>query len=765
MKKSMFIAGFLLVFFLFAHEGKGQTASLQEWIVYFDNHANYSNFLNRYQDRIGDVEEGVAVTAKFTSQEIEDIRYLEIVSKVEKNYKKSLATNSSFNDPLLSQQWGLRKVGFSKVPMSFAPGNLLYRKEFVIQNETVPYEEQPFNSLQFDILLEKTPLSRLSIELGHIEGPWTLEVLDEQGALIATNTGELARLDVLLPKGKTYGSLRILVKQTESWNEQPVIKKVIGVDNLLVAVVDTGVSPHKDFCTNVLHSLGKDYVDGEGLATDENGHGTHVTGIIAACPNNGEGITGATGTAPVDIVPLKALDEEGSGTDFDVAQAVNDAVRLHASIINLSLAGRGETVILRNAIQEALRNDVVVVAAAGNWRTSTETIYPASYPGVITVAATNETDNTVSYSNYGWEVDISAPGLNIISTYLNDSYQSMGGTSMATPFVTSAVALLRTLNPDFDLIQVRQRLFQSALDIKTEGYDIYSGHGIVQFSGAMHLAPGESVDWLTMKDYQKIDFSKQQILGLSNGLVGKNIYLFIEGNFVSNFISTGNWLYLRLPWVDSARAERNVTVVAAEQNGDVLAWDKRNVTVTAGGSAHTFSDVPQAYWAYNDIQRAYSHRFVNGFGDGTFRPNEYLKRRHGLMMLDRLFAWRLDSIRSPFVDTPLELSGALSIYSAYEQKVVRGYNNGRFYPENLLTRAQMAVILARSLNLSETSFNGTIYPFKDLSNPGHFAYYAVQQLADKGIITKQDYFRPNDFITRAQFAAMVMRTYNYLQGR
>jgi hypothetical protein len=766
MKKSIFFIGMLMfVFSLFCHQEKTKAASLQEWIIYFDNQANYFKFVDEYRDRIEDAQEGFAIRAKFSLQEIEQIKHLHIVSQVEPNYKKSLASTISFNDPLLSEQWGLEKIDVNEASMPFTRKNLLHGKHFVINNETIQYEEQPLHSLHFEVLSEETPLSRISVELDHIEGPWSLEVLDEQGVLVAANTGELARLDVLLPKGNTYSSLQISIKHTEQWNQQPVVKKVIGVNHVLVAVIDTGAALHKDFCDNVLHSLGKDYVDEEGMAIDENGHGTHVTGIIAACPNNGEGIAGATGFAPVDIVPLKALDKNGSGNDFDVAQAVNDAAQLHVSIINLSLAGKGETLILREAIQEALQQNIIVVAAAGNWKTSTETIYPASYPGVITVAAANESDNTVSYSNYGWEVDISAPGSNIISTYLNDSYQSLGGTSMAAPFVTSAVAFLRASNPELDLIQVRQRLFQSALDIKAKGYDIYSGHGIVQISKAMHLPLSDSIDWLTMKDNQQIDFSKQQILGLSSGLIGKNIYLFMEGKLVSTFIGTNSWLYLNLPWVESTRNERNVEVIAADQSGKVLALDKRTIKTATGENWQSFSDVPQTYWAYEEIQRAYSQRFINGFSDGTFRPNEYLKRRHGLMMIDRLFSWPLDSINTPFKDTPIELSGALSIYSAYEQQVIKGYNDGNFYPENLLTRAQMAVILARALKLSETSYNGTIYPFKDLSNPEHFAYYAVQQLANIGIITKQDYFRPNDYITRAQFAAMVMRTYDYLQSR
>jgi Subtilase family/S-layer homology domain len=767
MKKSLWMISLLSIFFsLFFYHPKANAETLQEWILYFNDRANYLKFIEDYRDRIEGTSEELALNASFSPKEIEKIQQLSIVSHIEPNYKKSLAAVSpTFNDPLLSEQWGLEKVNAYQAVSKFTPENLLYGKHFLINNESIIYQEQPLNVLSFKVLLDKTKLSRISVELDHVEGPWSLEVRDENGTMIAANQGKLEKLDVLLPKNHTYDHLQIMVKNIAGWNNPPVIKKVTGVHHILVAVIDTGVSPHKDFCDNVLHSLGKDYINGNGLAIDENGHGTHVTGIIAACSNNGEGVAGTIGFAPVDILPLKVLDKNGNGSDFDIANAVNDAVLFHADIINLSLAGQGETTILREAIQNALMQNIVVVAAAGNWRTSIENIYPASYPGVITVAATDQNNNIFAYSNYGWKVDISAPGLNIISTYLDQNYQSLSGTSMATPYVTGAAAVLKSSDPALDVIQIRKRLFQSALDIKDKGYDIYSGHGLVQISQAVNLPSREEIDWLTIKDFQKVDFSKEQILGVSNGLIGKDIYVFTEGQLVLKLKADRRWISTTLPSINSVRNKRKVLVVAADKNGKVLTTDERLITARYGGDLESFSDVSKTYWAYEEIQRAYQQHFINGFSDGKFRPNEHLKRRHGLMMVHRLFDWPLYDLSSPFKDTPIDLSGALSIYAAYDQQVVKGYENGRFNPENLLTRGQMAVILARALKLSETSFEGTPHPFKDLSNPEHFAYYAVQQLADKGIITKQEYFRPNEFITRAQFAAMVMRTYDYLQGR
>ncbi len=760
MKRAIFTVSVVLAFFLF-YQPHVHGQSLSEWLIYFDDRTHYSQFLDEYKERVEDTADGWVVKALFSSDEIEKIKRLPIVSKVEPNYKKTLASTVSFNDPLFFQQWGFQKIDVEPVVNKFTEQNLLYGKSFIVNDQTLTYEGQPLYASRFFILPGQVKLSRLSVELNHVEGTWILEVLDEEGNRVAVNEGDLAKLDVLLPKNKVYTKLQILIKNTDEWEQAPVIEKVEGVNHVLVAVIDTGVSLHEDFCGNVLHSLGKNYISGEGMAIDDNGHGTHVTGIIAACPNNGKGVAGVAGIA-ADVLPLKVLDEQGTGSDFEIAQAVDDAVALGADVINLSLAGKGETLILYRAIQDALHHHTIVVAAAGNWGTFSKDVYPASYPGVITVAAIDENSKTLPFSDYGWDIDISAPGANIMSTYLNNSYKSLSGTSMATPFVTSAVALLKTEHPELDAIQVRKRLFQSALDIGEKGYDMYSGYGIVQMAKALRLPSSEAVDWLTIKDDQPIDTSQPQLLGLSHGLIGKDLYILLEDQLISKIKGDSEWVSVTLPDTRSGRSEKKLTVVSVDETGNVLAMDERLIKTTSK-TLSSFSDIPTTFWAYQEIQRAYAQKLINGFADGTFRPNNYVTRRHAVMMMNRLFHWPLKQIHSPFTDTPFELAGALSIYSAYDQQVIQGYNNGKFYPENFLTRAQMAVMLARALKLSENSFSGKPYPFKDLSNPNQFAYYAVQQLAAKGIITKQDYFRPNELLTRAQFAAMLMRTYDYLQ--
>lgn len=751
---------FLSIFFAFDKHADGQ--GWKEWLIYFHRPSDYRQFFQMYKDRIEESENNLVVKARFRDEEINTIRKLPIVSNVEPNYQKKLADLVSFNDPFFFQQWGLRDIDAEEVLPRQQEQNLLLGKEVVTANGGSTYEGQPISGSTVTFSLPNEKMTRLSVVLDHVEGNWGIEVQDGQGNRLAENEGTIAQLDVLLPKNRLYTTIRIVVKNVESWHTPPIIRQITAVNHVLVAVIDTGVSFHEDFCGNILHSLGKDYVNGGGMAIDENGHGTHVAGIIASCPNNRKGIVGVAGTA-IDVLPLKALDAQGTGDDFDIAQAVDDAVALGADVINFSLAGQGKTLVLEQAIMNALAHDVTVVAAAGNWGTSLEGIYPASYPGVITVGAVNETNDILPYSDYGWELDVSAPGANIVSTFLNNGYKSLSGTSMATPFVTSEVALLKAAYPQLDMVQIRKRLFQTAVDIREKGFDPYSGYGIIQLAKALQLPEQEALDWWTLKDGQPLDSSQAHLLGLSHGLFEKNVYIWMEDQLIWKGKGSKSPISVQLSNSQTGRQEKTVTVLAADVMGNVLAEDERRVE-TNGKDLSSFSDVSETFWASKEIQKAYIEKWVNGFTDGSFRPNDSLERRHAVMMMDRLFHWPIPQIRSPFTDTPLEMAGSLAVYSAYHEQVIKGYENGNFYPESFLTRAQMAVMLARALHLDEHSFSGTPYLFQDLSSPNQFAYYAVQQLTEKGIITKQPYFRPNERLTRAQFAALLVRTYNYLQN-
>ncbi|MGC8780520.1 MAG: S8 family serine peptidase, partial [Anaerolineae bacterium] len=250
-----------------------------------------------------------------------------------------------------------------------------------------------------------------------------------------------------------------------------------GYATVTVAVVDTGVSlSHPEFAGRILP--GWDFVNSDSDPSDDNGHGTHVAGIIAAAMNNG---LGTTGLAPnVSILPVKVLGAAKSGTWANVSLGIRYAADYGAKVINLSLGGTTPSTALLDAIRYAQSKGALVVAAAGN-NGSSAPFYPAYYDEVVAVSATDEYDQYWTISNYGTWVDVAAPGSSIWSTYWTTSnpngYGFMSGTSMAAPHVSGLAALIWSVNPTLSPAQVRDIIQSTAVDKGAAGFDPYYGWG------------------------------------------------------------------------------------------------------------------------------------------------------------------------------------------------------------------------------------------------------------------------------------------------
>jgi len=249
-----------------------------------------------------------------------------------------------------------------------------------------------------------------------------------------------------------------------------------------VAVVDTGVDcRHPDLQDQCVDQF--NYLTGSRDAGDDNGHGTHVAGIIAARTNNGVGVAGIA--SGVKLVALKVLDQSGQGDTATVARAIADAAGLYgAKVINLSLGGprdaSGPDPILQEGINEAYRRGAVIVAAAGNcYPSCTAIIDPAALDHVIAVAAVDGSRQRAAFSNYGNYIDIAAPGVNICSTYPGNRYARRSGTSMAAPHVSAVAALVLSVRPRFCPDTIASILFQTADDLGSPGWDQYYGYGLV----------------------------------------------------------------------------------------------------------------------------------------------------------------------------------------------------------------------------------------------------------------------------------------------
>lgn len=246
-----------------------------------------------------------------------------------------------------------------------------------------------------------------------------------------------------------------------------------------VCVVDTGIDQdHPDLAANILG--GKNFVPkGRVLDAskwdDDNGHGTHVAGTIAAVDNN----IGVVGVAPqTSLLGAKVLDRRGEGYLSDVIAGMDYCVSAGADIISMSLGTNVDVQAMHNAADNAYNAGVLLVAAAGNEYAS-PVIYPAAYDSVIAVSATDLNNNLASFSNVGAEVELAAPGVGILSAYKDGGYATLSGTSMATPHVSGVAALALELNPLMSHAEIRILLQNTADDLGIPGRDNLFGFGLV----------------------------------------------------------------------------------------------------------------------------------------------------------------------------------------------------------------------------------------------------------------------------------------------
>lgn len=230
-------------------------------------------------------------------------------------------------------------------------------------------------------------------------------------------------------------------------------KANMATGRVVIAVIDSGVQHDHERLVGRVEPTGFDAINNES-SYDTRGHGTHVAGIIAANTKNN-----------VVIKPYKVLNDNGEGTDTQVYLGIQAAIEDDVDIINLSLTKKGNSEILREAVRDAYDAGITIVCAAGNNNDNLQntTYSPASFTEVICAVSVDTTRYKASTSNWGSTKDLSAPGVNILSCYLNNTYKVMSGTSMAAPFISCAAAYLlaydNTLSPD----QIYTSLYNSTV--------------------------------------------------------------------------------------------------------------------------------------------------------------------------------------------------------------------------------------------------------------------------------------------------------------
>jgi subtilisin family serine protease len=286
---------------------------------------------------------------------------------------------------------------------------------------------------------------------------------------------------------------------------------------VIVAVLDTGVDrDHPELAPLLVP--GRDMVDlgpsptapagfrfeGDFMTRDpdpddEVGHGTHVSGTIAALSNNGVGVAGVTWSCR--LMPVKVLTRlvriadgqvRGTGSSADIAAGIRWAADHGAHVINMSLGSSSQTQAERDAVAYAISRGVVVVAAMGNGGPAAGTSFPAGYPDVVAVGAIDQNDALAPFSQVGSHIDVVAPGVDIWSTFWNDTYRLSSGTSMASPHVAGVAALVRSANPALTGVQIADVIRQTARALRDQPTDPVPndryGHGVVDAAAAVARA-------------------------------------------------------------------------------------------------------------------------------------------------------------------------------------------------------------------------------------------------------------------------------------
>ena len=304
--------------------------------------------------------------------------------------------------------------------------------------------------------------------------------------------------------GQTGGTADKDMDVDEAWDV------VTGDPAIVVAIVDSGTDiAHQDLTANLWKNTaetpgngqdddGNGYVDdydgwdfegNDGNPSSTNGHGTNVAGIVSARTNNGTGVAGIAGgyaTGGVRLMPVKVGTSGPNGAILD--DAILYGANNGAQIITMSLTV-GQSQAIDDALAYAWTTKGAFIDCASGNSSSSSVGYPSSSPNVMAIGATDHNDARASWSNYGSDLEVVAPGVNILTTGLNNTYQTNSGTSFSAPCTAGVAALMLSKNPGFTNDQIRQTLKDTADDVGTSGYDLQTGYGRINAKRAVDAVP------------------------------------------------------------------------------------------------------------------------------------------------------------------------------------------------------------------------------------------------------------------------------------
>lgn len=398
------------------------------------------------------------------------------------------------------------------------------------------------------------------------------------------------------------------------------LSNMINDDYILVAVIDSGVdTDHEYFEDRLVYSDYNGSSSGErNSVEDDYGHGTHVTGIIV----------GNT-LSNVKIKPYKVLNDMGNGSLSSIALAVDLAVADGADIINMSLAAQNKSQTMINSVNNAVANDVNVVAAAGNKNVDLDNVYitPACIESAITVSATDRNDNLASFSNFDGTIDIAAPGQNIKSCYLNNTYTSMSGTSMAAPQVTAGLAILQTIFLDKPAAECEEMIKDFAIAMTEKENHNYFGSGLLYLK---YLVDGKPTTADPVFSVDSCSFTEPFEVSISCPEKDAKIYYVIY--------DTGNWDTIN--WFDELEYTSPIKVSVNTKIAAIAVGTGKNPSsiITVEYERHSESEEQDFeinllgfitdYFGSKEeliIPEIIQGRVVQGIATGAFEDNSFIK--------------------------------------------------------------------------------------------------------------------------------------------
>ncbi|WP_186667849.1 S8 family serine peptidase [Sporosarcina sp. BP05] len=547
--------------------------------------------------------------------------------------------------------------------------------------------------------------------------------------------------------GSSIHSNRIYDKSKDS--ERPSMKAVRATGELTtpysgagvkVAVLDSGIdTEHRDlnikggFC-----SLRYECAPGIPY-DDDNGHGTHVAGIIAALKND----TGIVGIAPnVDLYSIKALNAFGVGTTNSLIDGIEWAIKNKMDIVNLSITTEADDIALKTALDAAYSKGILLVGSAGNngELTNKSVMYPAKYSSVIAVSAVRADLKKLKESAVGEEVEITAPGESILSTYpikldfadfKVDGYTHLSGTSMATPHVTGILALYKERFPTKSNAELRTLINDNAKDLGAPGKDPVFGYGLVQY--VAELAGTATIDVKNEVGQAILTSKSNEIIKLETS--GKQVLL-VNGQ-----------------WTLYGVGGKKVFLVTTQDASGKKTVEQQYVTF----KTPTFPDVTNNQRFAGPIGFMSNKNQINGFNDGTFRPHATITREEAAVLIGRALDFSSAPSATRFQDVSASSFASGYIKAAVDAKIISGFSDGTFRPGSYVTRAEMAILISKGFELNGKN-NAE---FKDVSH-SMAAYQAIKSLIASGVTTGygDNTFKPYDLMTRADFTVFLARAQN-----